>query len=72
MSECWELHDQFKALSHFWELLEKISRSQLPRVLRRRSTAARPLRLWVRIPQGHRCLSVVSVVCFQVEFSATD
>ena len=47
-------------------------RSQWPRGLRRRSTAARPLRLWVRIPPGHVCLSVVSVVCCQVEVSATD
>jgi len=30
------------------------------------------LRLWVRIPPGHGCLSVVSVVCCQVEASATD
>ena len=28
------------------------SRSQWPRGLRRRSTAARPLRLWVQIPPG--------------------
>jgi hypothetical protein len=33
--------------------------------------AARLLRLWVRIPsEGHGCLSVVSVVCCQVEVSA--
>ena len=30
-------------------------RSQWPRVLRRRSAAARLLRLWVRIPPGHGC-----------------
>ena len=48
-------------------------RSQWPRGLRRRSSAARLLRLWVRIPPGgHGCLSVVSVVCCQVEASATD
>ena len=29
------------------------------------------LRLWVRIPPGHGYLSVVSVVCFQVEVFAT-
>jgi len=28
--------------------------------------------LWVRIPPGHGCLSVVSVVCCQVEVSATS
>jgi hypothetical protein len=47
-------------------------RSQWPRSLRRRSTAARLLRSWVRIPPGHGCLSVVSVVCCQVEVSATN
>jgi len=47
-------------------------RSQWPRGLRRRSTAARSLRLEVRIPGGHGCLSVVSVVCCQVEVSATE
>jgi hypothetical protein len=47
-------------------------RSQGPRGLRRRASAARLLRLWVRIPPGHECLSVVSVVCCQVEVSATD
>ena len=44
--------------------------SQWPRGLRRRSTAARLLRPWVRIPPGHGCLSVVSVLCCQVEVSA--
>jgi hypothetical protein len=34
------------------EVLHDIRRSQWPRGLRRRSTAARPLRLWVRIPPG--------------------
>jgi len=38
-------------------------RSRWPRGLRRRSTAARLLRLWVRIPQKHGCLSVVNVAC---------
>jgi len=36
----------------FLDLLCKYGRSQWPRVLRRRSTAARLLRLWVRIPPG--------------------
>jgi hypothetical protein len=48
------------------------SRSQWPRGLRRRSTAARLLRLWVRIQPGHEGLSVVSVMCYQVEVSATS
>jgi hypothetical protein len=34
--------------------------------------AARLLRSWVRIPLGHGCLPVVSVVCYQVEVSAVD
>jgi len=46
-------------------------RSQWPCGLRRRSAAARLLRSWVRIPPGHGYLSVVSVVCCQVEVSAT-
>ena len=37
-----------------------------------RRAAARLLRSWVRIPQGHGYLSVVSVVCCQVEVSATS
>jgi hypothetical protein len=45
-------------------------RSQGPRGLRRRYAAARLLRLWVRIPQGAR-MFVVSVVCCQIEVSAS-
>jgi len=37
----------------------------------RRSAAARLLRLWVRIPPG-AWMSVVSVMCCQVEVSATN
>ena len=44
--------------------------SQWPRGLRRRSAAARLLRLWVRIPAGV-WMSAVSVVCCQVEVSVT-
>jgi len=47
-------------------------RSQYPCGLRRRSTAAPFLRSWVRIPLGAWMFSVVSVVCCQVEVSATD
>ena len=47
-------------------------RSQWPCGLRRRSSAARLLRSWVGIPPGHGCLSIVSVVCCQIEVSATD
>jgi hypothetical protein len=46
-------------------------RSQWPRGLRRRSAAARLLRSWFRIPPG-AWMSVVSVVCCQVEVSATS
>ena len=49
-----------------------LCRSPWPRDLRGRSTTARLLRLWVRIPPGHGYLSVVSVVCCQVDFSATS
>jgi len=41
------------------------------RGLRRRSSAARLLRLWVRIPPW-AWMFVVIVVCCQVEVSATD
>ena len=47
-------------------------RSQWLRGLRRRSAAARLLRLWIRIPRGHGCFSFVSVVCGQVEVCAID
>jgi hypothetical protein len=48
-----------------------VGRSKWPRVLRCGSSAARLLRLGVRIPPGHGSLSVVSVVCCQVEVSAS-
>ena len=41
-------------------------------VFRHGSAAARLLGLWVRIPQVHGYLSLVSVVCCQVEVSASD
>ena len=44
-------------------------RSKWPRGLRRSSAAARLLRFWVRSHRGHGCLSVVSVVCCQIEVS---
>ena len=46
-------------------------RSQWPRGLRRRSAAARLMGLWVRIPP-RTWMFVVSVVCCQVEVSATS
>jgi len=42
-------------------------RLQRPRGRRRGSAAVRWLELRVRIPWGHECLSLVSVVCCQVE-----
>jgi hypothetical protein len=48
-----------------------ISRSQWPHGLRRRSAAARLLRLWVRNTPGAWVI-VASVVCCQVEVSATS
>ena len=53
-------------------LQDLLGRSQWPRDLRYRSAAALLLRLWVRFPSGHGCLSVVSLVCCQVEVSATS
>jgi hypothetical protein len=44
--------------------------SQWPRGVRRRSTATRLLWSWVQIPLGAWMLSVVCVVCCQVEVSA--
>jgi hypothetical protein len=46
-----------------------LSRSQLPRSLRRGSAAACLLELWVRIP-SESWMSVVSVVCCQVDVFA--
>jgi hypothetical protein len=46
-------------------------RSQRPCGLRLGSTAARLLGLRVRIPPRHGCLSLVIVVCCQVQVSAT-
>jgi len=45
--------------------------AQCPRCLRCRSAAARLLGMQVRIPPGHGSLSLVNVVCFQVEVSVT-
>jgi hypothetical protein len=49
-----------------------VCRSQCPCGLRRGSASTRLLGLWVRIPPGHGCLSLVSVVCCHVEVSATS
>jgi hypothetical protein len=47
-------------------------RSQRPRCLRRRYTAARLLRSCFESHRGHGRLSVVCIVCYQVDVSATS
>ena len=64
-------NSQLNILGVFEQLNRWFCRSQWPRGLRCRSTATRLLRWWVQIPLGHGCLSVVSVVCCQVEVSVT-
>ena len=49
-----------------------VIRSQGPRGLTRRSAAASLLRCGFESHWGHGCLSVVNVVCCQVEVSATS
>jgi len=49
-----------------------VRRSEWPRGLRQRSAAARMLSCGFESHRGHGCLSVVSVVCCQVEVSATS
>jgi hypothetical protein len=45
------LIDEWMTMHHFEMILKEECQSQWPRVLRRRSSAASLLRLWVRIPQ---------------------
>ena len=63
-----------KAKINYWTEFAEANpvhcRSQWPRGLRRRSAAAHLLGLWVRIPPG-AWMSVLSVVCCQVEVSST-
>jgi hypothetical protein len=55
------------------DVMSDVSRSQWPCGLTRGSSAASLLGSWVRIPPGgHGCLYLVSVVCCQVEVSATS
>jgi hypothetical protein len=57
--------------SRFWFILyNNKCRSQWPHGLRHRSAAARLLRPWVRISPEAWILSVMSVVCCQVEVCA--
>jgi hypothetical protein len=55
----------------YWDMYEKLSGFQWLRCLRLGSAAARLLWLQIRIPPGHGLLSLVSVVCFQIEFSGS-
>ena len=55
----------------FGQAITVLGRHPWPGGLRRGSTAVRLLGLWVRIPPRYGCLSVVSVVCCQVEVSAS-
>ena len=50
---------------YFCGIYDYVSRSQRSRDLIRHSLATRLLRLWVRIPSGHGCLSDLRVVCFR-------
>jgi hypothetical protein len=61
-------NSEFKGLNY----LRRNSRSQWQRGLMRRSAVPRLLGLRARTPPGHGCLSRVSVVCCQVEVSASD
>jgi hypothetical protein len=73
MSENRPKHVQLTGNNKLTYIVASRCRSQCPRGLRRRSAAARLLRSWVWIPpEKHRCLSVVSIVCCQVEVSANS
>ena len=56
----------------FFRINHVFGRSRWPRGLRRRSAAARLLVCWFESHRGHGRFSVVSVVCCQVEVSATS
>ena len=57
-----DLWHNWKDIDELYKHINHRRRSQWPRGLRRRSAAARLLRLWVRTPQGHGCQSIVNVV----------
>jgi hypothetical protein len=69
------LHVSSDIFAHHQEHLNSITASGITHVCRSQMAAqskARLLRLWVRTLGGGRgCLSVVSVVCCQVEVSAS-
>jgi hypothetical protein len=71
MGALWEWHGMFE-LAFIWPHVTGGSPSRWLRVLSRGFAAARLLGLRIRIPPEAWILSVVSVVCCQVEVSATD
>jgi hypothetical protein len=70
-SYLYPLFPQTNLLKNTYSTILLLHSSQWPRGLRRGSAAARLLELWVRILAEAWCLSVVSVVCCQVKFSAS-
>ena len=67
---CFMLRALIRCVSFFLKTKKCTCRSHWPRCLRRSSAASRLLRLSVRIPPG-AWMFVVSVVCCQLEISAT-
>jgi len=62
----------YKRITKYFDIVKLLGRSPWPRCLRlSKAAAARLLRLWVWIARG-AWTSVVSVVCCQVEVSATS
>ena len=72
LGQLWPWQRFINGRSEYHVLITCIRQSQWPLGLKRSSSAARLLRLWVRIPPGAWMLSVVSVVFCQVEVSASD
>ena len=66
----WKIYQNKRHFSNTYGIHWPTGRSQRPRGLRRGSAAARLLGLRVRIPPGHGCLSLVSIVYYQVEVPA--
>jgi hypothetical protein len=72
----WEIRfGTFRKTDYVIKEIDRISAetfSAIPDKLRRRSSAVSLLRLWIRIPPETWMFVCVSVVCCQVEVSATD
>ena len=57
------------------KLISNLIKEPVPAAVRSKASGLRPLACWdcgFESHRGHRCLSVVSDVCFQVEVSATS